>query len=120
MNPLISVTRAQFIARLQEARQQPFSILPPWMQAGGSGGSSWPFPLFWSNAETLLNIGQWGWDNVLGPLNDMPVGLVNWWDGLKTWLSGRSEAPESDEEFADLIEQWADEAEFFDNLWAES
>jgi hypothetical protein len=69
---------------------------------------------------TMLNIGQWGWEHVLEPLF-LPASGVDWWAGLTSWLGLRDlSGVESDDDFADVIEEYAAEAEYPGSVWAEA
>jgi hypothetical protein len=85
------------------------------MQPGASAAGDWPFPLFWSQVETIFHIGNWGIDHIVNPLLTLPPAKLDWVNGLLTWLGIRDAS--SDEEVCDLIEEWADEVEYPETLW---
>lgn len=110
MNPLMQVTRNQFVSNLSQARQTPLTQLPPWAQSGLYG---WMWPQANENLALIFDISRIGLTHIIPVLDEIRADA---YDLIRGWITGKFWSTEDD--VADLVEQWA-EGNWPDDVWAE-
>lgn len=106
---LTGLTRAQFKSCLNELITiSQTTPRPSWWPTSGQYG--WPIPYAGKDMWWLIDVGQRGWDMVIGP------GIANAatiaWETIKSWFSGLSGDAGDADDIADRIEEWCE-----DNDW---